>query len=171
MSGDTMPEIFTYPASPHLAARLDGRPVDFAKIEAAGQRLAERYDAVLVEGAGGLMVPLTDDMLTIDYVAEKDLPLILVTSGRLGSINHTLLSLEAIQSRGLRLEILAYNLYPETDDKIIRDDTRGICAVTCPALPAYADNRHPQNIKGTTETKKAGKLMKSLAALRSARET
>ena len=124
MSGDTMPEIFTYPASPHLAARLDGRPVDFAKIEAAGQRLAERYDAVLVEGAGGLMVPLTDDMLTIDYVAEKDLPLILVTSGRLGSINHTLLSLEAIQSRGLRLEILAYNLYPETDDKIIRDDTR-----------------------------------------------
>lgn len=124
MSGDTMPEIFTYPASPHLAARIDGRPVDFTKIEAAGQRLAERYDAVLVEGAGGLMVPLTDDMLTIDYVAEKDLPLILVTSGRLGSINHTLLSLEAIQRRGLRLEILAYNLYPETGDKIIRDDTR-----------------------------------------------
>ena len=119
-----MPEIFTYPASPHLASRIDGRPIDFAKIEAAGQRLAQRFDAVLVEGAGGLMVPLTDEMLTIDYIARKDLPLILVTSGRLGSINHTLLSLEAIKNRGIRLEILAYNLFPEDGDRIIRDDTR-----------------------------------------------
>lgn len=124
LCGDTMPEIFTYPASPHLASRIDGRPIDFAKIEAAGERLAQRFDAVLVEGAGGLMVPLTDEMLTIDYIARKDLPLILVTSGRLGSINHTLLSLEAIKNRGIRLEILAYNLFPEDGDKIIRDDTR-----------------------------------------------
>ena len=84
----------------------------------------EKFDTVLVEGAGGLMVPLTDDMLTIDYVAARRLPLILVTSGRLGSVNHTLLSLEAVRSRGIELKILAYNLFPENDDALIRNDTR-----------------------------------------------
>lgn len=123
-TGDTMPEIFSYPASPLLASRIDSRPIDFGKIEAARKRLQQQYDAVLVEGAGGLMVPLTEDMLTIDYVQAAHLPLILVTSGRLGSINHTLLSLEAIRSRGLRLSMLAYNLYPECDDELIRNDTR-----------------------------------------------
>ena len=89
-----MPEIFSYPCSPHLAARIDNRPINFDKIENATQELARRYDTVLVEGAGGLMVPLTGEYLTIDYIADKNYPLIFVTSGKLGSINHTLLSLE-----------------------------------------------------------------------------
>lgn len=85
--------------------------------------MSERYDAVLLEGAGGLMVPLTRELLTIDYVAQKQYPLVFVTSGRLGSINHTLLSLEAMSRRGIRLHTLAYNLFPEEDDEIIRRDT------------------------------------------------
>jgi dethiobiotin synthetase len=120
----TMPEIFSYPASPHLASRLDNRPVDFGKIENATRILSERYDAVLLEGAGGLMVPLTEDCLTIDYIERKGYPVILVTSGRLGSINHTLLSLEAIARRKLALYMVAYNLYPENRDTVIRDDTK-----------------------------------------------
>ena len=119
----TMPEIFTYPCSPHLAAEIDRRAIDFAKIERASDELLTQYDAVLLEGAGGLMVPLTRDLLTIDYVARKNYPLILVTSGRLGSINHTLLSLEAIQRRGIRLDAVMYNLYPQEEDKVIQTDT------------------------------------------------
>ena len=65
--------------------------------------LSERYDAVLVEGAGGLMVPLTEENLTIDYIQESGYSLVFVTSGRLGSINHTLLSFEAIERRGIKL--------------------------------------------------------------------
>ena len=121
--GLTMPEIFSYPCSPHLAARIDKRAIDFDKIERATKELARRYDVVLVEGAGGLMVPLTDDFLTIDYVAEKKYPLIFVTSGKLGSINHTLLSLEAIRSRSIALHTVLYNLYPTVEDKTIQDDT------------------------------------------------
>ena len=64
----TMPEIFSYPCSPHLASEIDGREIDFARIESATDTLSERYDAVLLEGAGGLMVPLTRDLLTIDYI-------------------------------------------------------------------------------------------------------
>ena len=61
--GLTKPEIFSYPASPHLASRIDNRAIDFDKIKHATEVLSERYDAVLVEGAGGLMVPLTEDNL------------------------------------------------------------------------------------------------------------
>ena len=119
----TMPEIFSYPASPHLATQIDGREIDFAKIEAATAQLAAKYDAVLLEGAGGLMVPLTTDLLTIDYIEQKQYPVILVSSGRLGSINHTLLSLEALKTRGLNLHALAYNLNDESQDPLISQDT------------------------------------------------
>lgn len=119
----TMPEIFSYPASPHLATKIDGREIDFQKIENATTQLAEKYEIVLLEGAGGLMVPLTTDLLTIDYVATKKLPVILVTSGRLGSINHTILSLEALKSRGLKLYALAYNLKDQSQDELISKDT------------------------------------------------
>ena len=119
----TMPEIFSYPASPHLATRLDNREIDFQKIENATQTLAERFEIVLLEGAGGLMVPLTTSLLTIDYVAQHQFPVILVTSGRLGSINHTLLSLEALKSRGLKLNALVYNLKDESKDPLISKDT------------------------------------------------
>ena len=120
----TMPEIFTYPCSPHLAAEIDGRDIDFGKIGKATDTLRSRFDAVLLEGAGGLMVPLTREMLTIDYVRDMDYPLILVTSGRLGSLNHTLLSLEAVRNRNIDLKALAFNLYPEDEDSIIADDTQ-----------------------------------------------
>jgi len=119
----TMPEIFSYPCSPHLAARIDKRPVDLKKIERATQELTRRYDIVLVEGAGGLMVPLTEDYLTIDYIQDKQYPLIFVTSGKLGSINHTLLSLEAIKHRNIRLDTVLYNLYPTVEDTTIQKNT------------------------------------------------
>ena len=108
--GLTMPEIFSYPASPDLAARIDHREINFERIDRATQELARRYDMVLVEGAGGLMVPLKDEYLTIDYIAEKGYPLIFITSGKLGSVNHTLLSLEAVARRNIRLDtvLLSY---------------------------------------------------------------
>ena len=120
----TMPEIYSYPCSPHLAAEIDRRPIDFAKIESATEILSRRYDAVLLEGAGGLMVPLTRQLLTVDYIAHKRYPLIFVTSGRLGSISHTLLGLEAARARNIRLAALVFNMFPEEDDRTISSDTQ-----------------------------------------------
>lgn len=135
--GLTMPEIFSYPASPHLAARLDGRAIDFARMERATQELSRRYDIVLLEGAGGLMVPLTEELLTIDYVARQGYPMIFVTSGKLGSINHTLLSLEAIRNRGIELHTVMYNLYPTVEDATIQEDTQQF-------IRRYLDRHFPQ---------------------------
>lgn len=121
----TMPEVFTYPCSPHLASEIDKRAINFNKIKHATQQLSERFDAVLLEGAGGLMVPLTRKYLTIDYIQDNQYPLIFVVSGRLGSINHILLSLEAVQKRNIQLHTLIYNLYEDRDgDPIIREDTK-----------------------------------------------
>lgn len=121
--GLTMPEIFSYPASPHLAARLDGRALDLDKIRTATQELAAQYEIVLVEGAGGLMVPLTENLLTIDYIRQQGYPVILVTSGRLGSINHTLLSFSALKQYGISLYSLIFNHIHDSKDETVAGDT------------------------------------------------
>ena len=121
--GLTAPLIFSYPASAQLAARIDGAEIDLTIIDRATMELAQRYDVVLIEGAGGLYVPLSDDFFTIDYVAHRRLPTILVTNGRLGSINHTILSLEAIRSKGIELAGVVYNKFFDKD-KTIAEDTR-----------------------------------------------
>lgn len=121
--GLTAPVIFSYPASAQLAARMDGREIELGVIDKATETLKSRYDVVLVEGAGGLMVPITDDFFTIDYVSSRKLPLILTVNGVLGSINHAVLSLEAIKARGIKLEAVVYNEHFDTD-RIIGADTQ-----------------------------------------------
>ena len=121
----TAPIIFSYPASAQLAARMDERDIDLNIIDRSTEILCSRYDIVLVEGAGGLMVPITDDFFTIDYVESRKLPIILVTNGVLGSINHTILSLEAIKSRGIRLAAVIYNEHFDTD-RIIGADSQAL---------------------------------------------
>lgn len=114
-TGLTCPFIFTYPCSPHMAAAKDGRTIDLSVITVATHELQEKYEYVLLEGAGGLMVPNDFDSLAIDYVKEQGYPLLLVTSGKLGSINHTLLSLFACKQYGIQVKALFYNRYPEVD--------------------------------------------------------
>lgn len=121
--GLTAPEVFTYPASPHMASQIDAREIDFEKILKATSTLSGRYQRVLVEGAGGLMVPLTPKLLTIDFVAQQQWPVIFVTSGKLGSINHTLLSFEALKTRGMVLSHVIFNDWHPLPDKKIDEDT------------------------------------------------
>lgn len=116
--GLTCPYIFTYPCSPHMAADRDGRTIDYAVIGEATQKLQEKYEYVLLEGAGGLMVPVDHQILTIDYIRQHQYPVILVTNGRLGSINHTLLSLSACRQYGIEVAALVYNQYPKEDAEI-----------------------------------------------------
>lgn len=117
----TATEIFTYPCSPDLAAKIDGREIDFDKIGKATETLESRYDVVLIEGAGGIMVPLKGEYLTIDYIKEHKLPAIVVTNGQLGSINHTLLTLFAIEKYGIELAEVVYNHHFDKDQTIYTD--------------------------------------------------
>lgn len=135
-SGLTCPYIFTYPCSPHMAAEKDGRSIDLSVVTEATRRLLEKYEYVLLEGAGGLMVPNDFHSLAIDYVKEQGYPVILVTSGKLGSINHTLLSLFACKQYGIPVRAVAYNLYPHTDELIT--------ANTLEYLTQYLEKEFPE---------------------------
>ncbi len=125
-AGLTAPQIFRFPSSPHLAAKLEGRKLDLDTIRRAVAEVSNRYEFVLLEGAGGLAVPLTEDLLTIDFAAELGCPLILVTSGRLGSLNHTILSIEAAANRNMRIAGVVYNRFPKADPIIDGDSPRMI---------------------------------------------
>lgn len=118
----TCPYRYKKPASPHLSAALVNDVLDPKVITKTTQQLQQSYDTILLEGAGGLLVPMTEQLLTLDYIATQGYPVILVTSGRLGSINHTLLSWEAIKARGLTLHSVIYNHIhdsaAQTDDEI-----------------------------------------------------
>lgn len=120
----TCPYTFSFPGSPHLAAKLAGQTIDPDTITATTRILENKYEWVLIEGAGGLMVPLTEDLLFIDYLEQQNYPLLLVTSPRLGSINHTLMSLELIRARGLRLAGLVFNLYDSALREIVQDSQK-----------------------------------------------
>ncbi|GMT44851.1 MAG: ATP-dependent dethiobiotin synthetase BioD [bacterium] len=121
-SGLTCPYVFSYPASPHLSAKIDNKPIDTSIIRKSTERLLNNYDIVLTEGAGGLMVPVTSSYFTIDYIKEHALPLILVSSAKLGSINHTLMSIELCLHHNINLHTFVYNKMPN-DDPVIANDS------------------------------------------------
>jgi dethiobiotin synthetase len=126
----TCPYSFEYPASPHLAANLERRVVDPEILTHTADTLQKQYDLLFLEGIGGFMTPLTPLLLTADYIEQRGYPIILVTSGRLGSINHTLLTVEAIQRRNLSIVCLVFNKYPALNETISEASLelfRGIC--------------------------------------------
>ena len=91
------------PLSPHLAAERAGTRIDIHHLVACQRELAKRADAMVVEGAGGFLVPLTPEHTGADLAQALGLPVLLVVGLRLGCLNHALLSAEAIRARGLPL--------------------------------------------------------------------
>ena len=100
---DRNPFSFADPVAPHLAAERSGRRIELATIAAAGRRLMARADALVVEGAGGALVPLDPRHDMLDIASALDMPVLLVVGMRLGCLNHALLSALAIARRGLVL--------------------------------------------------------------------
>lgn len=112
-SEDVAPYLLREPLAPAEAAKLDGVRIDFSEIKASYERLAAAHDVVIVEGAGGLMVPLVGGMLVADLVRELDLPLLVVARPNLGTINHTVLTCLCAQQMGLGVAGVIINNYPE----------------------------------------------------------
>lgn len=97
------PYLLPWPVSPHIAAKLAGQTIDIEHIVHAFDVLCEQADAVVVEGAGGFIVPLNETQTSADLAQSLDLPVILVVGIRLGCLNHALLTQEAVAARGLKL--------------------------------------------------------------------
>ena len=125
---DRCPYLLSLPASPHLAAKHAGVVIQKEKIIQSFHRLASHFDCVLVEGAGGVLVPYSDQSYLIDIAKELTLPVLVVASIELGSINQTLLTIEALKQRSLAILGIILTSPTETVLPEIVEDTPRIVA-------------------------------------------
>jgi dethiobiotin synthetase len=101
---DVAPYRFGPAVSPHLAQSLSGEEIDADSLVAAAHAEADRADALVVEGVGGLLVPLTNDYLVRDFAGELSLPVVIAARPGLGTISHSLLTVEAARAVALRVQ-------------------------------------------------------------------
>jgi dethiobiotin synthetase len=100
---DVCPYQLSTPAAPHLVAKESDVHLDYSLMLKAFNKVRDQSDAIVVEGVGGFKVPFHDGKTSADFAQDMGLPVVLVVGMRLGCINHALLTVEAIQSRGLQL--------------------------------------------------------------------
>lgn len=117
------------PASPHLAARLAGEEIDPGRLREAAGAAAAGADTIVCEGVGGLLVPLSPTYLVRDLAADLGYPLVIVASPGLGTINHTLLTLEAARVAGLYVAVVVLNPWPAKPTEIERSNRETITSL------------------------------------------
>jgi len=111
------PYAFERPLAPGIAARSEHVTINIEKVQKIFKQLSAHYDVMLVEGAGGLMVPISEEHLIVDVIRLLKLPLIIVARTALGTINHTLLTVRAAQRAGIRVcGIILNKVSPEQDE-------------------------------------------------------
>ncbi|MES2309573.1 MAG: dethiobiotin synthase [Verrucomicrobiota bacterium] len=112
------PVILERPLAPWMAATLEGREIPYEQVLAHTRALAQQFSHVLVEGAGGWLVPLTEEKMIRDFARELGFPVIIVARAGVGTINQTLLTVESIQREGLVIEKIVLNRFSEETEFI-----------------------------------------------------
>lgn len=134
------------PLAPCIAARRAGRPlrqVDFlAAVHEAIAWWSRRASFLVVEGVGGLLCPLADDSTVADLAIQLDYPLVIVARRALGTLNHTLLTVEAAQARGLRIAGIVLNGSEPTTDPIAESSAPEELVRRLPGIPILAECPH-----------------------------
>jgi dethiobiotin synthetase len=137
------PYTFGPPLAPAVAARLEGKELSLERIVEGARALAARHEAVLVEGAGGLLVPLTARETYADLARALGLAVLVVARAGLGTVNHTALTVEALRARGLAIAAIVLNRAVAADDASVPHNAGEIARLTGLApvvvLPFVAD--------------------------------
>jgi dethiobiotin synthetase len=118
------------PLAPAVAARLEGRKIELARILEGARALATRHELLIVEGAGGLLVPLTERESYADLAVALGLPVIVVARAGLGTVNHTALTVEALRQRGLAIAAIVINRTAPEDDPSVAHTADEIARLT-----------------------------------------
>ncbi|MGN6258266.1 MAG: dethiobiotin synthase [Solirubrobacterales bacterium] len=127
------------PASPHLAAALAGEEIDPERLRQAARAAAEDADAIVCEGVGGLLVPLSPTYLVRDLAIDLGYPLVIVASPGLGTINHTLLTIESGRAAGLEVAAVVLNPWPEEPSEIEQSNRETIAKLGDTAVLTLPD--------------------------------
>ena len=134
----TTPYSFPYPASPHLAADMENTTIslDLIAEKIKEVELTCTPDVILIEGAGGILVPLNENETFLDLLDILGIPVIITSSVRLGTINHTLLTVQTLQNNRIPLEGIIFNRVPENPGPVEKDNIRIISKLS--GLPVLA---------------------------------
>ena len=137
------PFAFPFPASPHLASALAGRPLEAQKVVGTVRAELEaawgRGETVIVEGVGGVIVPLADRYTVLDLVAELGLPALVVARSTLGTINHTALTVRALEGAGVEVVGVVLNRFPKDPGPIEADNKKTVEALLSVAVHTFPD--------------------------------
>lgn len=114
-TGLSSPSRYKHPVAPKVAGELEKREVDLDEIRKAYAELEKNYDFIIVEGIGGLMVPINPKYYVTDLIREFKLPMVVVSKPGLGTINHTLLTIDAARIRGLDVKGIIFNRVPRAN--------------------------------------------------------
>ncbi len=148
------PYSFAAPLAPAVAARLAGVAISFERVLASVRALADRHEAVVVEGAGGLLAPLTERETCADLARALGLPVLVVARAGLGTVNHTALTVEALRARALPIAGIVLNRLAPEDDPSVPHNAAEIARLTgiIPAalLPYAADIEARARALGST---------------------
>lgn len=109
--------IYEYPASPHLSSRLENKPFNMEKLVSDYNKLSEKYEYILIEGAGGVICPFTDDaepVYTKDIIKSLNTSCILVANTSLGAINNAMLSACYLRERNVNIKGIIFNGYKDS---------------------------------------------------------
>lgn len=120
------PISYVTPAATILCEQLEHRAVDFQAVADAYKNICANSDIVVVEGIGGVRVPLTSGVDVLDFAKQLDLPMVVVARANLGTINHTLLTIDAIRSRGLKLAGVVISGYDADSADIVVENNAEI---------------------------------------------
>lgn len=120
--GHVLPCAFKKAASPHLACSIENKRIDPDKIIKSHRALSREFDFVIAEGVGGALVPIDKKILVIDIVKELDLAVLVVALNKLGAINHTLLTIEALKNRNIKVLGVLFNNLDNEDRAVLKDN-------------------------------------------------
>ena len=123
---DVAPHTYGPAVSPHLAQSLVDESLDPERLVGLAEREAEKADALVVEGVGGLLVPLAHEYLVRDFAGELGLPLVIAARPGLGTISHSLLTIEAARAVALRVQAVVLTPWPEDPDDMLRSNMETI---------------------------------------------
>jgi dethiobiotin synthetase len=139
------PVFYRVPASPMAAAMIENRAPDIPAVRAGFDSLRARAGTVLVEGAGGWLVPISATYSMADLATDLDLPVLVVVNNKLGALNHTLLTVEAIVARGLHCAGLFLNQVADERDSASISN-RLLLEKLLPDVPIMAEIMHGEEI-------------------------
>jgi dethiobiotin synthetase len=129
------PYCFATPVAPALAAKIEGATIELPHIRDCFVELSKRHDLMVVEGAGGIMSPIFENVLVADMIRLLDLPVIIVSRATLGTINHTLMTFECLRSRGIAILGFFLNRFPQKPN--LSESTSAEIITSVSAVPHF----------------------------------